>query len=117
MASVGTDGASACRAEHMREDVLSVPLGRAASSHSIPASALEHHTCCLSGTGRFMRDMAGTQTKLLWAYTQRCTGFCKTSASWAWCTAGRRHPTRLRIFITRLDHPSHLAWLCVLVNP
>ena len=82
----------------MREDVLSVPLGRAASGHSIPASALEHHTCWLSGTGRFMRDMAGTQTELLWAYTRRCTGFCKTSAKLSLVHSWQTSPnTPLRI--------------------
>ena len=34
-----------------------------------PSISDDHHTCWLTGTGKLMRDVAGTQTKSLWART------------------------------------------------
>ncbi len=104
---------SACVKARTNGDVPSVPVKPAAFRHAIPASAMEHHTCWLSGTGKPTRHTAGTQTKSPWAQPSRCTGSCKTSASWAWCTNGRQH----HVHAWNMDHPSPLAKLCVLATP
>ena len=52
-----------------------VPVRPAASlRQGSPASAMERHTCWLSGTGKPMRDVAGTQTSSIWARTRRRSG-------------------------------------------
>ena len=92
VASVGTDGAPLWLREHSQGlGAPGVLVRPAASRHRSPASAVEPHTCWLSGTGKPMGHMAGTQTGSLWAQPKRCTGSCRTSASWAWCTGGRHH--------------------------
>ena len=96
VASVGTDGAPLCPTEHGGVehggvDAPSVPVKLVARRQGSPASALEPRTCWPSGTGRPMRNVAGTQSRSLWARTRRCTGLCEMSASWAWCTDGRHH--------------------------
>ena len=94
---MGTDGAPVCLSEHDRGlDVPSVDLRPDAQRLGSPASAMEHQTCWLSGTGRPIGGLAGTQTGSLWARKRRCTGLCWMSASWAWCTDGRqRHVVAL----------------------
>ena len=90
--SVGTDGPPLRLAEHVvGMDAPSVPMRPVASRQRSPASAVERQACWLSGTGKPMRDVAGIQTRSLWVQPRRCTGSCKTSASWAWCTDGRHH--------------------------
>ena len=66
-----------------RVDAPSVAVRPAATRQGSQASEMEQHTCWLSGTGKPMRRMAGTQTRSLWARTSRCTGSCRMSASWA----------------------------------
>ena len=67
--SVDTDGAPVWATEPIFEelDAPSVPVRPAASSQASPASPVDQHTCWLSGTGRPMIHMAGTQTRSLWA--------------------------------------------------
>ena len=92
--SVGTNGVLLWLAErHKGLDALSVPTRPAARRHGIPASAVEHCNCWLSGTGKPISGMAGTQIRSFWAQPSRCTESCKRSASWAWYTDGRHHHT------------------------
>ena len=88
VASVGTAGAPPCSIGYEDLGARNVPMRPAASSQVSPASALEHRTCWLSGTGRPTRHMAGVQTALLWAQDRRRTGSSMTIASWDWCTDG-----------------------------
>ena len=116
VAPVGTDGAHLCLTGHiLRLDAPSVPVRPAAVRQGSPASAMEHHTCWLSGTGKPMQDVAGIQTGSLWAQSRRCTGSCKTSASWAWCTIGKPHQI-VALGIIEAPH-SHLAIVCVPATP
>ena len=62
-------------------DAPSVSVRPATSGQGSSASAMEHQTCWLIGTDMLMRDGAGTQIKSLWAYTSRCTGSNRKSAS------------------------------------
>ena len=113
--SVGTDGAHVCRKEHKGKDAPSVPVRHAAIGQNSPASVMDPRICWLSGTGKPTRNAACTQTRSLWDTTGRCTGSCKTSASWAWCTDGRPHQM---IALQRvLAPPSNLAMLCVPATP
>ena len=92
VAPVGTDGAPLClTGTIMGLDAPSVPVRPATVRQGSPASVLEPHTCWLSGTGKPMISVAGTQTKSLWPRTRRCTGSCMMSASWAWSTDHRHH--------------------------
>ena len=78
VASVGSDGAPLWPAEQesVPADAPSVPMRPAVSRQGSPASAMEHHTCWLTGTGKPTRHMAGTQTMLFWAQISRCSGSC-----------------------------------------
>ena len=91
VAFVGTHGAPGYQAECMEVDAPGVGVRLAATRQGTPAFALEHRSCCLSGTGKPMGDVAGTQIGSPWAQPGRCTGSGKMSASWAWCTDGRPH--------------------------
>ena len=66
VASAGTDGAPLWLAEQSQGlGAPGVLVRPAASGHRSPASAVEPHTCWLSGTGKPMGHMAGTQTRSL----------------------------------------------------
>ena len=113
VASVGTAGPPLCTEDRIMElDAPNVLMRPAALKQGGPASVLEHHTFWLSGTGKPTTCMAGTQTRSLSARTRRCTGSCKMSASWAWCTDGGHH--HLVALERSLAPHSLLAWLCVL---
>ena len=112
VASVGTAGPLVWQSERSGVmDAPSVPVRPSTSGQGSPASVQEHHICWLSGTGKLMRGMAGTQTKSLWAQLRRCTGPCETSAGWAWCTDGRPH--QMNALERKLAPRSHMVWLCV----
>ena len=60
---VGTAGAPLLTAEHSQAvDAPDVGVRLAAVRHCSPASAVEHRTCWLSGTGKPMGHMGGTLT-------------------------------------------------------
>ena len=115
VASVGTDGMPLCCPEHMGEDAPSAGVRLAAVRQGSPASAMEHHTCWLSGTGKPMGDVGGTQTGLPWVQRRRCTGSSTMSASWAWCTDGRH--MYLVVLVGWLTPHFPQAQLCVLATP
>ena len=116
VAVVGTAGPPLYTEEQiMGLDAPDVPMRPAALNRGSLALVLEHHTCWLSGTGKPTRGVAGTQTRSLSARTRRCTGSCKTSASLAWCTDGRRH--RVVALERPLAPPFHLAGVCVPATP
>ena len=115
VASVGTDGMPLCCPEHVGEDAPSAGVRLAAARQGSPASAMEHRTCWLSGTGKPMGDVGGTQTGLPWVQRRRCTGSSMMSASWAWCTDGRHK--HVSVLVGWLAPPSPQAKLCVLATP
>ena len=61
------------RTEHAGEDAPSVGVRLAAIRQGSPASAVEHHTCWLNGTGKPVGGVAGTLTRSLWAQQKRYT--------------------------------------------